>query len=531
MLCFMNVDPPPPSADAEPTDTITAPPSMAEPRPSFFHKVRVFRSVRDRYVAGVAGGAAERLDVDPLFIRLGLVAATLVLGRDESGVAVLPLLAYFAAWTTLPTTSDRSLLRRIRQRPAQQEIVGAGAVLILGILLLSRPSLIWAGVLFAIAVAMLTDRGRPEATNEPEATALTDRPLVDGSPTPQAGNAEAMTSAERARTWGRSLRGAPLLQREPRVREPRPPRRSPKLWPLTASLLFAYGFACVLLDNLLDNGVDPGVAVNGALLIIGAVMLLSGWRGRAWITLFLVLPIIPLWMAFSVAGIDRVADQPLALRSGGYEDGAVIQASQSYGGLTVDLSRVDLPMSGEITAEVGVTAGQVDVWVPRDAEIRLIGNVGLGNIQVYREFDWYSTQIETVTNWGLNRSYPALGRECFESWNDDESLRYLAEREGVVVSPTATPAEIADAIETAGFTRPINEIIRQDEQRFDSQTGEFMFDEQTGEPIFETTNTNQWSIQTSESGGLCLPEPAPENPLVITIDATLGIGNLKVHRV
>lgn len=517
MLHLMTVDPPPPPPIAEPAEPSgpadpSGPATEQPPR-----RLGVVRSVRDRYVAGVAGGAAERFHVDPLFIRLGLVGLTLLLGREE-GPAFLPVIAYFLAWLILPTESDRSLLRRIQRRSAQQEAAGAAAVLVLALLVLSRPSLIWAGILFAVAVAMLTDRGRS-----------VEAPIADptkATPVPQT-----VAPADRARTWGRSLRGAPLSERGSRVQAPRRPARSPKLWPLTASLLFAYAFGCVLLDNLLTNGVDPGVAVNGALLIVGAVMLLSGWRGRAWITLLLVLPLIPLWFAFSVAGIDRMPDQPFVAAPDGYEDGDVLQASVGYGGLFVDLRRAGLPSSGELTVEVAVTAGQIDVWVPKEAEIRLTGDVGVAEIDVYREAGWYSDTGDRLANWKLNRSYPALGRECFDHYADDISLRFVADISNVDTSPTATAAEIADDIEGAGYPRPLLEVAEEVTPLFDEATGEMLFDVRTGEPIFQPILLNQWIYQSNENGGLCIPETAPEDPLVITIDATVGIGNLKVHRV
>lgn len=507
----MTVDPPPPPAIADPSEPADPPLEQQRRRPS------VVRSVRDRYVAGVAGGFGKRLNVDPLFIRVGLVGLTLLLGREE-GPAALPVVAYFLAWLILPTGSERSLLRRIQHRSAQQEIAGAAAVLVLALLMLSRPSLIWAGVLFAVAVAMLTDRGRTVDQPTTDATETTPHPQPVGP-------------ADRARTWGRSFRGGPLLEREPKVETPPRPTRSPKLWPLTVSLLFAYGFGCVLLDNLLANGVDPGVAVNGALLIVGAVMLLSGWRGRAWITLLLVVPLIPLWFAFSVAAVDRLPDHPFVASPDGYESGDVIRASNTYGGLVIDLSRTELPATGELIAEVGVTAGQVDVWVPREAEVRIIGHVGLGAIDVYREVDWYSDSTESLANWGLNRTYPALGRECFEHYTDDTGLGYIAEISNVDAASAATPAQVADNIEEAGYPRPVLEVAERIEPVFDDVSGELIIDQLTGAPVSEPVPFNQWIYQANNNGGLCVPEAAPTNPLVITIDATIGLGNLKVHRV
>ena len=57
---------------------------------------RLTRSTKDRMVAGVAGGLAEYLDVDPVAVRIGFVVASFLLG----GVGG-PLL-YLLMWAIVP---------------------------------------------------------------------------------------------------------------------------------------------------------------------------------------------------------------------------------------------------------------------------------------------------------------------------------------------------------------------------------------------------------------------------------------------
>ena len=52
------------------------------------------RSVDDRVVAGVCGGLADYMEVDPVWIRLGFVAGTLLWG--------IGLIVYALLWITLP---------------------------------------------------------------------------------------------------------------------------------------------------------------------------------------------------------------------------------------------------------------------------------------------------------------------------------------------------------------------------------------------------------------------------------------------
>jgi len=57
---------------------------------------RLYRSTRESRIAGVCGGIAEHLDVDPVLVRLGVVAITLA-------VPPLGLLSYAVAWLVMPT--------------------------------------------------------------------------------------------------------------------------------------------------------------------------------------------------------------------------------------------------------------------------------------------------------------------------------------------------------------------------------------------------------------------------------------------
>ncbi len=70
------------------------------------------RACSDRMLAGVAGGVAEYLDVDPTLVRLGIVALTVL------GGAGIPL--YAAAWLLIPEEcSDESVAEHlVHQRRA-----------------------------------------------------------------------------------------------------------------------------------------------------------------------------------------------------------------------------------------------------------------------------------------------------------------------------------------------------------------------------------------------------------------------------
>jgi phage shock protein C len=62
---------------------------------------RILRSRNDRIIAGVAGGIAAYLGVDPLYVRLGLVLLGFLQG--------LGILVYFVLWLLIPN-EDSSMI-------------------------------------------------------------------------------------------------------------------------------------------------------------------------------------------------------------------------------------------------------------------------------------------------------------------------------------------------------------------------------------------------------------------------------------
>jgi phage shock protein PspC (stress-responsive transcriptional regulator) len=82
---------------ASPAPPITPPPPPPQPQPH-----RLTRSTRDRMWAGVAGGLAEYLDLDPALVRLIWVLAAVLTG----GLAI-PI--YIVAWIIIPRDSPASV--------------------------------------------------------------------------------------------------------------------------------------------------------------------------------------------------------------------------------------------------------------------------------------------------------------------------------------------------------------------------------------------------------------------------------------
>ena len=61
---------------------------------------KIYRSKKDKMIAGICGGLGEMFEIDPTLIRLGLVFIGLVTG-------VLPfIIAYILGWIIIPENPE-----------------------------------------------------------------------------------------------------------------------------------------------------------------------------------------------------------------------------------------------------------------------------------------------------------------------------------------------------------------------------------------------------------------------------------------
>ncbi|MDO8122336.1 PspC domain-containing protein [Isoptericola sp. b490] len=107
------------------------PPPPQAPRrgmDAFFDSIRGvgIRRSTERWIGGVAGGVARRLDVDPLVVR-GVLAASVLLGG-------LGLVLYGIAWLLLPEESDgRIHAQQMLRGDVDVAVLGAGAAILAGL--------------------------------------------------------------------------------------------------------------------------------------------------------------------------------------------------------------------------------------------------------------------------------------------------------------------------------------------------------------------------------------------------------------
>ncbi len=137
---------------------------------------RLYRSRRNRVVAGVAGGLGEYFDIDPVFVRVIFVLATLA--------GAWGVLAYLILWIVVPNEKfyfepepkqkeggtimeEKDPIREYRIRKERHSMVGGIVLVALGVLFLANNYLpnfdfseTWPLILVAIGAALIANSFR-----------------------------------------------------------------------------------------------------------------------------------------------------------------------------------------------------------------------------------------------------------------------------------------------------------------------------------------------------------------------------------
>jgi phage shock protein PspC (stress-responsive transcriptional regulator) len=326
---------------------------------------RLVRRADRRIVAGVAGGTADALGVDPLWIRSAFIVLTLGAGAG--------VLLYLALWWLLPRedmqeSGSEEFLRRFPRAPAWAGRV----VLIVGVGLLAsqiapnpdqpnwNPPLVLGFVLVAFGVALFRrDLARErEGVDEPEDVEAQDVIVPERAP---------QAAAPR-----------PVARAPHRVR---PPRDRSRLGVLTAGSAMIAVSVAVLLDGLAAITLDVGRFPALALVVLGAGLLLSAWWGRARGAIVLGMLTLPIALVLSLIHFPFGGD--IASRTLYPRRIDPFPTSQRLlaGELFVDLTRVDMTGSRR-TLDIEMGAGSVHLVVPRDVTVHLDAEVGLGGLRI-----------------------------------------------------------------------------------------------------------------------------------------------------
>ncbi|WP_187368768.1 PspC domain-containing protein [Baekduia soli] len=328
--------PDPSSPDPAEASTTPAPadeaPTMAGPEPAAGGqdgRRRLLRSREDRVIGGVCGGLARSFGIDPLIVRIAAVALIFV-----GGAAVV---AYLAAMLLVP--DDDGTGRPVRARPSRlATVLGAGAVVLAGVLLLDGS---WglhagwafgAGVPLAIVAILVAIAGQRLLHNRGEQQPTLSR--IVGAALVLCGTALALLILAVGAAWATAAGGGTVV----------------------AIVVIALGVAMVALSFRTP-------------------------RAR-WLILPALVLAVPAGVV-SAAGIDTkggigqrtsTPSSPAELQAGGYELGT--------GEIVVDLRRMTWPADRPVPLKLDLGIGHALVLVPADTCVQSRAHVGAGYIDI-----------------------------------------------------------------------------------------------------------------------------------------------------
>ncbi len=352
---------------------------------------RLRRSVTDRRIAGVSGGIARHLDIDPIIVRVALVVAIFFGGAG--------LLAYIGLWILLPEegTNDEPLGLDQRSRS-----LGIAAVGVLALLVAVGD---WAGafwfpwplaILALIVVWFLRRKDRSSSGRRPD--------HGYGYGYEQSGSADASAASQVSyATEGGATTDRPAST--PYGREPYGPRtpRSPRR---RGPILFFFTLALIALGEGVLGVVDlAGASIAGsaypalALGITATMLLLGSFWGRAG-------GLIALGVVAALATAAATFGSNLPEERLNYAPTSAAEVRDTYdlrgGKLVLDLSDVvdvDALDGRDIAIDGG--AGQVEVIVPDDMDVTVETQLAAGDSRVFdRRQEGIDVNVDHVLDGG-----------------------------------------------------------------------------------------------------------------------------------
>jgi phage shock protein PspC (stress-responsive transcriptional regulator) len=347
----------------------------------------------DKKVAGVAGGLARHLDVDPLILRVALVVLVFFGGAG--------LIIYAACWLLVPEDGDARAPFNFDDRTRTVALVIAGVIATLALVgdTMGGYGFPWPLAIIALVVLVVVafgDRDKPKPTAPPVPYVPQPQPQpqphVQAQLPPQTQQGwvaaadpttTAAVSTPTAPTYGgpygggTTYTGPPAATWQPRRSNPR--KRGPILFWFTAALA-ALGIGVLGIADLAGAEVADSAYPALVVAICGVMLLVGAFIGRAG-----GLIIIGLVAAVAMAGAtastrwdDRVVRMPATATDvqSRYEIGA--------GELILDLTDVDdLANLDGRTVEIRAGVGSVVVILPEGVDVDVAANVGLGDADIF----------------------------------------------------------------------------------------------------------------------------------------------------
>ena len=337
---------------------------------------RLRRSATDRKVAGVAGGLARHLDVDPLILRVAFVVLSFFGGAG--------LILYGACWLLVPDeeTGEAVVTLDERSRTLALLVVGAIAAFALigdswGMFWFPWPLAIIALVVFFIVTRKDRQAPPPAAGPPPPAGEHVPQPEQWNAPSYPGYTGYAATPyPEPQPTYGAPAAPPRAVRRNPR-------RRGPILFWFTLALI-TLGLGILGTIDAAGASVADGAYPALAVGTIGVMLVVGAFWGRAG-----GLILLGLLASFGLAGATAADQWDGTQRHESPDTAALVQDKYDFGAgeLTLDLTQVADPqnLDGQ-TIDIEGGAGRIEVIVPDDMDVDLDASVGgPGDISAFGE--------------------------------------------------------------------------------------------------------------------------------------------------
>lgn len=333
---------------------------------------RLRRSRTDRKVAGVAGGLARHLDVDPLILRVAFVVLVFFGGAG--------LIMYGAAWLLVPEDDAERAPFHLDERTRSVALIIVGAIAALALIGDSWGAFWfpWPVAIIALVALWLLTRNNQQVTPQPPPAP----PVTPGAP-PVGQYATGWVGQPGApqQAVAPPYHTEPVQPFQAYVRPPNPRKRGPILFWFTIALVALAVGVLGIIDLAGAPVADPAYAAL-ALGICGAMLLVGAFFGRAGgiIALGLVATVgLALATAAHEVDPDTVTIRP--------DTAAEVESSYSLsvGEHRIDLSDVsDLENLDGRTIEVDGDFGAIDVTLPQG--LRAVVDARIGGIGAIRLF-------------------------------------------------------------------------------------------------------------------------------------------------
>lgn len=379
---------------------------------------RLVRRSHDRYIAGVAGGVADYLGVDPVIVRIAFVVLTFVGGAGA--------IAYAAAWLLVPEADRATSLGEDAWRQHNWARIAGFVLIAIAASIALRPlwwfggSALTATLLILLGLYLLWHRddrdsdgigphagpGAPPAGTPPTAPAPpptmptvtkptgttpagTEELTAPESTTTTATTATAATSAG----WPPPPPPPPAFAQPPPQPHPKRQRRGRGIGTLTFALLLI-GAGVVGLVLAAGRDIEATHVFAGGLLVVGGALVVSAWFGRG--SGLIVLGVL----LVALMSVSSLIDVPF---KGGFgqrtEHPTTISNMQpeyhlAAGELIIDLHSVPFVPGTTTDVTATVATGHLVVIVPRDVEVDVHAHAGAGDIRFLGDDGHSGVQVD-----------------------------------------------------------------------------------------------------------------------------------------